>query len=219
VIKKIELDKSNKQTIQINIAIIPEEQILEEAITLSELLHKNFDIEFALNKQNFLPHITISQARYPKRNLTKVIDTVTNHLSSIQPFNIILNLFEIYFNHYIFWNAERIPSLISLHQQIVNTTNPLREGLVLEHIAAMDNLSEEDASDRKKYGALLIGSRYQPHITLAYLKQVTLIDEITKVIRKSKKEHFRASKIVVSYLGNYGTVKEIIKEIALLKSI
>lgn len=210
------MDKeTDPAAVQLNIAIIPSARIQDEAIRLSELLSRNFDTHFALNTQDLFPHITISQARYPERNLGRVIDVVRNTATEFKPFMIRLNPFDVRLGQFVFWNAERTQELVAFHQKVVDGTNPLREGLVIEHVAAMEDLSPEDSSDREKYGALLIGPHYQPHITLTRLKQNTPVSEVARVIGKGKQDQFNVAKIVVGYLGNHGTVNGIIEEVPL----
>lgn len=208
------MGKETESAVQLNIAIIPDPRIREEALRLSELLGRNFDIHFVLNNKNLIPHVTISQARYPERNLGKVIDVVKEQIK-VKPFKVNLNTFDVRYGQFVFWNAKRTPNLVAFHQQVVDATNPLREGLVIEHVAAMEGLSPEDVSDRENYGALLIGPHYQPHITLTRLKQTTPVENITKVIGKGKQDQFDVEKIIVGYLGNHGTVNGIIEEILL----
>ena len=212
---EISMGKEAESAVQLNIAIIPDLRIQEEALRLSELLSRNFDTHFVLNNQNLIPHVTISQARYPERNLGRVIDIVKAGTTKFKPFKVNLNTFDVRYGQFVFWNAERTPNLVAFHQQVVNVTNPLREGLVIEHVAAMEGLTPEDVSDRENYGALLIGPRYQPHITLTRLKQTTLVEEITRFIGKGKQDQFDVKKIIVGYLGNHGTVNGIIEEIPL----
>lgn len=209
------MDKETESAVQLNIAIIPDSRIQEEAIRLSELVRRNFDTHFVLNTHNLIPHVTISQARYPERNLGRVIDIVRTGISKLKPFEVSLNTFDVRYGQFVFWNAERASNLVAFHQQIVDATNPLREGLVIEHVAAMEGLSPEDVNDRENYGALLIGPHYQPHITLTCLKQNTAVEEIVRVIRKGKRDQFDVAKIVIGYLGNHGTVNGIIEEISL----
>lgn len=208
------MGKETESAVQLNIAIVPDPRIQEKALRLSELLSRKFDTHFVLNTKNLIPHITISQARYPERNLGKVIDIVREQIK-VEPFKVNLDTFDVRYGQFVFWNAERTSSLAAFHQQIVDATNPLREGLVIEHVAAMEGLSPEDVSDRERYGALLIGHHYQPHITLTRLKQPTSVEEITRFIGKGEKNQFNVEKIIVGYLGNHGTVNGIIEEIPL----
>lgn len=203
------------EAVQLNIAIIPEQRIQQEAIKLSETLSKSFDTHFILNTENLFPHVTISQARYPKKNLDKVIDMVKNTVKNITQCNVSLSQFDLVFGEFVFWNAFRSPELVGFHQQIVDSTNSLREGLVIEHVAAMTNLPPEDAGDREKYGALLIGPRYRPHITLTRLRESGQIEKVAKVVGKGKEDHFTMTKIIIGYLGNHGTVNGVIEEIPL----
>lgn len=207
--------KETESAVQLNIAIIPDPRIREEALRLSELLCRNFDAHFVLNTENLIPHITISQARYPERNLEKVIDIVKENTANLKPFKVNLDTFDVRYGQFVFWNAKRTSSLVGFHQQVVDSTNPLREGLVIEHVAAMEGLSSEDISDRERYGALLIGSRYQPHVTLTRLRQTTPVEEIVRYIGKGKQDQFSVEKIIVGYLGNHGVVNGIIEEIPL----
>lgn len=209
------IGKENEPAIQINIAILPDEIVRDEAIRLSEVLKNFLDVHFVLNPKNLMPHITISQARYPEKNLGNVIDVVRRQATSISPFDVQLLKFDLFFNQFIFWNAERTRDLVDFHQQIVDATNSLREGRVIEHVATMTDLSPEDESDRTKYGALLIGPRYKPHVTLTRLKQPASLGDVVRILGSEKPATFNIQKVIVGYLGNHGTVNGVIEEIPL----
>ncbi|HEV2339743.1 MAG TPA: 2'-5' RNA ligase family protein [Patescibacteria group bacterium] len=206
-------NEATGQTVQLNIAIIPDTSIQEKAIVMSEQLMRTFATQFVLNTQNLIPHITISQARYPQKNIGKVIDIVRNEIAEMKPFPIHLDQCDLVLGEFVFWNARRLTNLVDFHQQIVQKTNSLREGLVIEHVAVMQNLSPEDRKEREQYGALLIGSRYTPHITVTRLKQPTAIADIRKVLGENTQAEFAVSKIIVGYLGNHGTVTGVIEEL------
>ncbi len=204
-----------KTAVSLNIAILPDATVRNQAIILSEHITKKIATHFTLNTNTLLPHVTIYQARFPKQNLKKVVQKAKEIARLVQPFTIELNLLSVEYETFFFWHCKKIDQLLKLHKDIVDATNKLREGLVLSHLAGVTGLSEEDRKDIQMYGALLIGPRYRPHITLTRLLNSTDSEKALHIIGKKKKMQFLVKNVIVGYLGDHGTVNGIVETIPL----
>ncbi len=61
---------------RVNIAVRPPEEVIEEAIKISNEISKEAEPFFILDDDTFFPHITIYSPEYPAKNLDKVLETV-----------------------------------------------------------------------------------------------------------------------------------------------
>ena len=159
------------QTTILNVAILPSDEIIAQAIAVSRRIGEEVSSEFTLNSVNLIPHITIYQAQYPNKNIDK-LKSITETLSSGQElFEITLDAITVSHETFLFWNCKKSLILQNLQRKAVELANPLREGLIPSSLADVGGLSEGDRYDVKHFGALLIGSRYEPHITITRLKR------------------------------------------------
>ena len=82
----------------------------------------------------------------------------------------------------------------------------MREGLIPSQLAYITNLSPGDEYDINNFGALLIGPRYQPHVTITRLKKEEDAEKVIENFGKFKKSSFSAKGLILGYLGKDGTV-------------
>ncbi len=200
-----EVDKS----VSLNIAILPDEAIRQRAIRFSQQISAAVPVGFILNETNLFPHITIYQAHFPVRNIPLLKEKLREITLKTQPFEIRLEKLSISYETFIFWSCIKTPHLQQLHNQTVAIANPLREGLVLPHLARVPAISPEDEKDKKKYGSLLIGPRFTPHLTLTRVTNPADAQKALDIIQNPLAS-FRPTAIVLAYLGDHGTVNGII---------
>lgn len=203
----------NTDAVSLNIVIIPSGEVTQKAINLSNKIAQTNDTHFTLNNETLFPHITIYQAHYPNHNLEKIENTLLSLSQSIQPILIQMKNFSVMYDTFIFWNCVKTQELLSIHEKMVDLFNPFREGLVLPHLASIQNMDEVSKNEIAKYGSLLIGPRFTPHITITRIKNSEKSLEILEALKaENASDTFVTKEIVLGYLGDHGTVKGIIKK-------
>lgn len=202
------------QTETLNIAILPSDEVTVQVIVMSKKIANEVGSRFILNSDSLIPHITIYQAQYPSKNVDKLKSVVKTLSLEQELFEIKLETITVSHGTFLFWNCERNLVLQNLQDKAVEVANPLREGLIPDQLISMKaNLSEGDAYDIEHYGALLIGSRYQPHITITRLNKETDVKRAVGILSGSKKISFKPKGLILGYLGKHGTVTEIVKNV------
>lgn len=194
------------QATTLNIAILPSDEIIAQAIAMSERIAKEVGSMFVLNPNTLIPHITVYQAQYPSRNIDKVKNIVRDLSLEQTLFEIKLDVITVSHETFLFWNCEKSLILQSLQGKAVELANPLREGLIPSSFVDIEGLSEGDRYDVKHFGALLIGPRYEPHITITRLKRKEDAEKAIKILDTSKKLSFKPKALILGYLGEHGTV-------------
>lgn len=198
------------QTTRLNIAILPSDGVAAQAIIMSKKIAKEIGSRFILNLNTLIPHITIYQAQYPSKNINNVKSIARNLSLKQELFEITLDAITVSYGTFLSWNCKRTKILQDLQLRAVESANPLREGIIPQGFD-VKNLSEGDQYDVKMFGALLIGPRYTPHITITRLNKETDAEKAIEVLSGSRKLSFKPKGLILGYSGEHGTVIEIVE--------
>lgn len=199
------------QTKTLNIAILPSDEVAVQAIAMSKKIAEEVGSRFILNSINLIPHITIYQAQYPSENKYKVKDIARDLSLEQELFEIKLDAITVSYGTFLFWKCEKSSILQKLQKKAVELANPLRKGLIPDSLADVRGLSKGDKYDVRHFGALSIGSRYEPHITITRLNREEDTEKAIKVLSGFKKLSFKPKGLILGYLGDHGTVTGIVE--------
>lgn len=170
-----------------NIIILPPPEATRQAIAWSQDIANRYPVSFVLDGKNFYPHITLFQGEYVQTNEASLEKFLVRTVSQMQSFSVRLNRFGS-LDTFIFLNAERDESLISLQKTIFETAKTL--GRSLSPIA---------------------GDIFVPHITLTRLKNAENIEMVPDGFGKPNVS-FRVSSLYLANIGPNGSVNEIFRE-------
>ncbi len=204
------MKKTEGLSVTLNIAILPSNNTAMEAIGMSKKVENEIESEFILDNRKVLPHITVYQAQYPNKNV-ELLKKLVQDLSQGESFEVNLDVIEVSHETFLFWKCDTANVLRELQERAIKIANPLREGLIPAQFANVAGLSEGDKYDIKTFGALLIGSRYEPHITITRLKRKEDAEKAMRILGSSKKLSFKPKALILGYLGQHGTVTDVIE--------
>lgn len=199
------------KTKTLNIAILPSEKIIEQAIEMSQKISDEVGSRFVLNSSLLIPHITVYQARYPSENIDKLRNITKILASERELFKITLEKISVSHETFLFWNCEENQLLQDLQNKVVELANPLRKGLIPDSLTDVTGLSEGDRYDVEHFGALLIGPRYEQHITITRLNKESDTEKAIQALSGYRKIIFKPKGLFLGYLGEHGTVTKIIE--------
>ena len=197
-----------------NMVILPPPEVAEQAMAWSRKIASEYITDFILDGKKFHPHITLYQAAYPNKYILNIEQRLTKIVKGVKPFQIHAKDFSTFVG-FIFLNFVKSEELISLHKQIVEICNPLREG---ENIPAeVKNLTDSNVPEFIKYsirtyGSALAMEAYMPHITISRLQNISQADTARITLKKTAVS-FEVKSIHLANIGPDGTVNEIFKEI------
>lgn len=194
----------------LNIALLPSSTITQRAIEMSEKISGSVGTHFSLNTTTLLPHITIYQVHVPNTSIEKVTQQLTNIASHTNPFTITLRTVSVNYKTFLFWECDKSVDLQNFHEETVKQINPFRNGLVLPVLKSVTGLTEEDKKDVEQFGALLIGKRYHPHITITRLQKPEDAPFACKLLQEDNVGKFLVDRFILGYLGDHGTVTGVI---------
>lgn len=201
----------SEEATSLNIAILASGEVANQAIKMSQQVASKYPTEFVLDRERFLPHVTVYQAHFPVRNIPQIQEKLKVLTAGKSPFNISFGELAISLDTFLWWNCSGNGRLREFHDQVVRKLNPLREGLILPHLATVTGMTEEDKQDMQEFGALKIGPRFSPHITITRLSNSQDSANAVKSLDLYHRATLEAEELVLGYLGPNGTVNGIIE--------
>lgn len=199
------------ESVDLGVAIGLEGEALGESYRLAGIIAEKVSTEFVLG-DTAVPHITLFQGRFPLSTLN-AINSLFKELS-LEDFSE-LSMEEKLFirpNGNIFWNVKPDESLAGFYLFLTDSMMPLTDGLVMEQFQKIlndPNASDNDKEYIRKYGTVLSGNRFLPHVTIGRLKNysdASLLDDVT-----IKPMSFLPRHLILGELGQYGEVKNVKK--------
>ncbi len=196
---------------KINIAFRAAKNIESDVIGLSQEIGKKSDSCFILDGINFYPHITIYASIFSKSNLSNVLEKVGDFVRKINSINFKFKNITSG-QGFISLNFDLSDEIESIHREIVELFNPLREKITEDDLKDYNMVfNQEQKKNIINYGYPDAIDLYLPHMTIIRLKDEKMAKDIAKEI-KWNNEKFKARSIVCYLMGDNGTCNQIIKE-------
>jgi len=157
------------RSISCNIAIYPPNNISRRAINVSRALLKRGGL-FAIDGKNYYPHITIYMAEFPRRNI-KAVETLLKKITAgKKPFRIESDRYHQSRDGYVEIGFKRTKAILLLHKNIVQSLNPLRDGLMRpKDLVRFKQFSKQKQKNLKLYGYDNVFAEFAPHMTFTKL--------------------------------------------------
>lgn len=178
--------------IAIDIALLPPDEIMDLAIKINRA-HKP---EFLLNKQDYLPHITLSQAILKQDDLAEAEARLKLLASEFKPLllkaKIIPNFIEPYENK----------GLIKLHKVVMGKFQDLVSYNVQAKYFFDSHIRHKSLNWVRNYRSDSAFGSYYPHLTLGTTEPIQNVPDV----------RFTVKRLVVCHLGNYNTCRKILVE-------
>ena len=188
-------------SIPCDIVMIPDTDVINNAIALSEQLSKN-ETYFTLKEGEYYPHASLYMLQFDMNRIDEIKERLANVAKNSS--GITLNPKE-YHQEWGYLDVEygREPNSDKLQMDVVNALNPIRDGLRQKDI---DRLSEAVGLEKENiltYGYRSIGEKFAPHITITRFADRKDIDLTTLPEVSTFKATF--SKIGIFEMGENGT--------------
>lgn len=149
-----------------NIVILFDSSLNKKLIRLSRRINQGVPSKVVLNTKDMLPHLTVYGSKFPRKNLKNLKSRFSHVAKELQPFLLTFSAKSV-ITGTVFIDAELTEKLYSLHEKVVDTLNPLREGAYDLEELELPNLTEDMKRSLIKYGMLLGKKEYIPHVTVA----------------------------------------------------
>ncbi|MEX2033395.1 MAG: 2'-5' RNA ligase family protein [Candidatus Colwellbacteria bacterium] len=200
--------------IRLNTAFIPPKEVNEKTIELCRVIGNVAETYLVLDGVNFYPHITIYPPEYPEANIPKILEAIEKLSKSFDPITLKFKNLDVG-QGYLGLAFNSSGKIQQLHEEVVHTLNPLREGRIRDkYLEYHMEFSPEQLQNIERYGYPAAMSLYSPHLTITRLKDEDEAKEILRTIKWDISE-FVIDKIGVYKTGEHGTCRELVKEFSL----
>lgn len=196
-----------EEIVDLNVIITPSEKVVNQVIEWSNLIACKYKTNYILNKNNYLPHLSLYSARYPQENYKSLTTAVKKTADSFSPFTITLSVFSV-FSGYIFFDADKNDKLQQLHENIVDSLNPLRNGHITDNQKTLTGLTDMQKTAIETYGYVSVKERYMPYISLTSLVNLNESKDVISLLPKETMS-FTVTELAVSPFAEYGTCPKI----------
>lgn len=169
--------------IDLNVILLPDNNTSQKLIGLSERVASKVNVRYKLDRTDRPPHLSLYSALYPLHNLDKVRLAMEELAALANGVEVELNGYSV-FSGYLFYDAVRSSRLMELHELVVDTLNPLRDGLISEDQKRLFGLTKDQEAAISKYGYVSVKDTFMPHVTLACLSDFNQTEEAVKVLPK-----------------------------------
>lgn len=160
------------------------------------------------------PHITLFQGSFPKDVVPQLERVVTSTLQGIRPMKVTMEpqLFYHAQSLNMFWNLIVTAELQALHEHILDTLRAAPGWAPLSQFrgAAIAHWPKQDQVWAAKYGAMLAGPHFLPHITLAKLVRADTAKQLLD-LRVNATEPLHFTSVILSDLDPIGRVRTILE--------
>lgn len=190
--------------IAVDIALIPLDAIMDQAIAVNKTLQSDKQIIF-LNHTDCLPHITLAMGVMDADQITTLAIRLVGLADQVRPVEILqdkIKVSEIASGVHF----QKTPDLQALHEAIMNIIGPYFSYEATEEMfLSPPPIDKFPASFVKGFAQSKTHDQYDPHLTfgLGSLRQVP------------PQFNFTASRLAICHLGTYCTCRKILFETAL----
>lgn len=199
----------NNSAIDRNVVILFNDSLRANFIKLSQGISKKIPSKIKLNTANEIPHITLYMSKYPEKNEELIIDKIAEIANKTKPFKIRLNQKSCHSTGTIFIDAEMSNELYSLHEKLVDSLNPLREGLFNEDTLSLPGLTEETKESLRKFGMWAVKKAYVPHISVGRIHDTKDCQVALNALPDKIDYEELVESIAFAEIGHDGTCKKI----------
>ena len=166
--------------IGIGVEIKEETSLYKECLKINRLLSDEYGAQINFS-DNQVPHLNIYDLSIPEENISSVTNVLATIVDSLRKFSIKINMVGHFPFGLFFLEIENNNILKSLHAQIVNAVNPLREDCVdPDYLQPHRKYTNQQKEYLDQYGNPHVLELFKPHITLGHIKRRTDLDFIEK---------------------------------------
>jgi hypothetical protein len=186
----------------INITLFPDEDIKRKAIGLSEKL-RTPETLFTLQEDTVFPHVTLYRFQIKQEDIDKAKELLSAIARQFQPVILKASGYKTP-DGYVEVFYDRTPDIEKLQMTVVDTINPLRDGLREKDKIRLLTATAKVKESLEKYGYWGVGELYNPHITFTQYGDGWTVDVSSLPPADTFSTEFGS--IGISEQGKYGTM-------------
>lgn len=167
----------------ISITLLPDKEMNSLVLTLNKELGEKFRLHEVDSNESEFAHISLYNATFPEHNCDVVQNSLREIFENIQSIELVPERINIK-SRFVSVVFEKTLTLADLQDKILETLNPLREGLLQsKYTEKSEYYSQEELLNAHTYGYPFCKDQFSPHMTIAELENAVdgmqAIKEIT----------------------------------------
>ncbi len=199
-----------KDSVIINVCIIPPSDVGEKCVKLSQSLKSDSTL-FVLDGENKFAHMTVFMARFANEKVADVLRVVEQSLRDAKSFICQQTSYFMTAGRYFEVSYQKSKEFMDLHELLIdalknhriNPGDPFEEGYFTPYTVQQQQNAKETGYD-------LAHNLYRPHITLTRYKEGEVLEVVPEF--PPVELSFQLSKICVYKADDNGAVYEKLKE-------
>ncbi len=203
--------------IRLNIAFVLPDEVSELAIKLSQGISKEYETYFALDGENYFPHVTIYSPEFPKKNIHEIFRKLEDLVHSSPGLSFFPFVFFAEEKGFVDIEIENTIELYEFQKRVVEELNGFREGHLRDKYRNgeyLSKLSDDEKRNVEKYGYPLVMNLFRPHITLSRLVDESKNKEIVSNLNVQLNP-FEVEEIGIFEMGKNGTCTNLVRKFKL----
>ncbi len=183
----------------IDIALLPPDKIMDEAIAINKKLIAQYGPKIVLNKHSCLPHITLSQCLIEEKNLVRVVARLKEIAADFG----VLELKGKLDKEYNPWlEIAKTKQLQELHNKVMNDFKAFASYDAKKEYFYDSLVRKESLDYVRRFAIESAYDKYYPHLTVG----------IGRMVDSPKEIGFKAERLAICHLGDYNTCRKILYE-------
>jgi len=201
-------------SIPCNIVLLPSDELAQKAVAASSVLQPLGSL-IALSNTGPFPHLSLYMTQLKEADLERVKDILVEIAAQTAVFSLTA---DCYFQAegYLDPNYESVDRLATLQITVVDTINPIRDGMRAKDVAKLEAATGIARQNLQQYGYKNIGELFRPHMTIGRMKAAEAVD--TAALPPVADFSGRFVKLGLFEMGDNGTCTRKIAEFALASS-
>ncbi|MFA5828427.1 MAG: DUF1045 domain-containing protein [Candidatus Shapirobacteria bacterium] len=174
-------------TIVVNVVFNIENPLHDDIVEISLEIRDKYGSDWFVDDQRYFLHHPLYLFAAPKKNERKIIEISKKFLKSLSKVDVTIE--NLFFNQsglvMIKFNDNK--QIYDYHCQSLDLFNPLREGLVREKYrnqSFVQTLEKDEQKKLKEYGHIYVLDRYEPHVTIARIRDLDVCQQIVNEYRE-----------------------------------
>ncbi|MFZ5949133.1 MAG: 2'-5' RNA ligase family protein, partial [Candidatus Rifleibacteriota bacterium] len=157
-------------------------------------------------KQSIKPHLTLFMGLFPE--IYPVQKELLNLNQSFTGFDVHLQGLRLTSEGYLFWDVAEQKELQLLHEQVLESLNQMRKGLIREKFnQSFDSYLPDEQENIRQFGFPWVKHLFKPHLTLAKISaSVNRIEIFSALQHLCENSFFTVDRLMLGHVGENGTV-------------
>lgn len=173
-------------TFTVNIGFNISNPLREEIYKISQKIRDEYGSDWWVDDIRYHLHFPLFLMECPEQNRHKLIQVAKEFVKNLQPIEVKSNNIFASESGLIMISFAVSRQLLEFHERCLELFNPIREDFQREKYqdqVFLNSLPEVDRKNILKYGHIWVLEKYQPHITIARIKDKSLAQRVVSEYR------------------------------------